>query len=83
MNLLLLQSCDVKVRELETAAKQLPAKLDPLRRRAVLSIGESLDLTARRAEYERDRKRAVEAAFRGLEDAYLLCIKEYIDERID
>ena len=31
-NLLQLQSCDVKVRELETAAKQLPAKLDPLRR---------------------------------------------------
>ena len=32
MNLLKLQTCDVKVRELETAAKQLPAKLDPLRR---------------------------------------------------
>ena len=32
MNLLKLQACDVKVRELETAAKQLPAKLDPLRR---------------------------------------------------
>jgi len=30
--LLQLQSCDVKVRELEAAAKQLPAKLDPLRR---------------------------------------------------
>jgi predicted nucleic acid-binding Zn-ribbon protein len=30
--LLQLQACDVKVRELETAAKQLPAKLDPLRR---------------------------------------------------
>ncbi len=30
--LLQLQSCDVKVRELETASKQLPAKLDPLRR---------------------------------------------------
>jgi predicted nucleic acid-binding Zn-ribbon protein len=32
MNLLKLQTCDVKVRELESAAKQLPAKLDPLRR---------------------------------------------------
>jgi uncharacterized protein len=32
LNLLNLQTCDVKVRELETAAKQLPAKLDPLRR---------------------------------------------------
>jgi uncharacterized protein len=32
LNLLLLQTCDVKVRELDTAAKQLPAKLDPLRR---------------------------------------------------
>ena len=32
LNLLKLQSCDVKVRELESAAKQLPAKLDPLRR---------------------------------------------------
>ena len=32
LNLLKLQTCDVKVRELETAAKQLPAKLDPLRR---------------------------------------------------
>lgn len=32
MNLLKLQACDVKVRELESAAKQLPAKLDPLRR---------------------------------------------------
>lgn len=32
LNLLELQTCDVKVRELETAAKQLPAKLDPLRR---------------------------------------------------
>ncbi|HEU0033589.1 MAG TPA: C4-type zinc ribbon domain-containing protein [Kofleriaceae bacterium] len=30
--LLQLQQSDVKVRELETAAKQLPAKLDPLRR---------------------------------------------------
>jgi predicted nucleic acid-binding Zn-ribbon protein len=30
--LLQLQTCDVKVRELETASKQLPAKLDPLRR---------------------------------------------------
>jgi uncharacterized protein len=32
IHLLQLQTCDVKVRELETAAKQLPAKLDPLRR---------------------------------------------------
>jgi len=32
MNLLQLQTCDVKVRELDIAAKQLPAKLDPLRR---------------------------------------------------
>jgi uncharacterized protein len=32
LNLLKLQTSDVKVRELETAAKQLPAKLDPLRR---------------------------------------------------
>jgi predicted nucleic acid-binding Zn-ribbon protein len=32
LKLLELQTCDVKVRELETAAKQLPAKLDPLRR---------------------------------------------------
>lgn len=32
LNLLELQACDIKVRELETAAKQLPAKLDPLRR---------------------------------------------------
>ncbi|HEX5064177.1 MAG TPA: C4-type zinc ribbon domain-containing protein [Kofleriaceae bacterium] len=31
-NLLTLQTCDIKVRELDTAAKQLPAKLDPLRR---------------------------------------------------
>jgi len=31
-NLLSLQTCDIKVRELEAAAKQLPAKLDPLRR---------------------------------------------------
>ena len=32
LNLLNLQTCDVKVRELDSAAKQLPAKLDPLRR---------------------------------------------------
>jgi uncharacterized protein len=32
LNLLLLQNCDVKVRELEAAAKKLPEKLDPLRR---------------------------------------------------
>jgi hypothetical protein len=32
LNLLELQTCDGKVRELESAAKQLPAKLDPLRR---------------------------------------------------
>jgi len=32
LSLLQLQTFDVKVRELETAAKQLPAKLDPLRR---------------------------------------------------
>ena len=32
LNLLELQACDVKVRELDNAAKQLPAKLDPLRR---------------------------------------------------
>jgi hypothetical protein len=30
--LLELQTCDVKVRELDSASKQLPAKLDPLRR---------------------------------------------------
>jgi uncharacterized protein len=32
LNLLELQTCDVRVRELDAAAKQLPAKLDPLRR---------------------------------------------------
>jgi uncharacterized protein len=32
LNLLQLQTCDVKVRELDAASKQLPAKLDPLRR---------------------------------------------------
>jgi uncharacterized protein len=32
LNLLQLQNCDVKVRELEAAAKKLPEKLDPLRR---------------------------------------------------
>jgi predicted nucleic acid-binding Zn-ribbon protein len=32
LSLLQLQTFDVKVRELDTAAKQLPAKLDPLRR---------------------------------------------------
>jgi uncharacterized protein len=32
LNLLTLQNCDVKVRELEAAAKKLPEKLDPLRR---------------------------------------------------
>jgi predicted nucleic acid-binding Zn-ribbon protein len=32
VTLLQLQTCDVKVRELDAAAKQLPAKLDPLRR---------------------------------------------------
>jgi predicted nucleic acid-binding Zn-ribbon protein len=32
LNLLELQTCDVKVKELDAAAKQLPAKLDPLRR---------------------------------------------------
>ena len=32
LNLLELQACDAKARELDTAAKQLPAKLDPLRR---------------------------------------------------
>jgi predicted nucleic acid-binding Zn-ribbon protein len=32
LNLLELQACDLKVRELDIAAKQLPAKLDPLRR---------------------------------------------------
>jgi uncharacterized protein len=32
LNLLELQACDLKVRELDVAAKQLPAKLDPLRR---------------------------------------------------
>ncbi len=32
LTLLQLQTCDVKVRELDAAAKQLPAKLDPMRR---------------------------------------------------
>ena len=32
LNLLTLQNCDVKVRELEAASKKLPEKLDPLRR---------------------------------------------------
>jgi predicted nucleic acid-binding Zn-ribbon protein len=32
ISLLELQTCDVKVRELEAAAKQLPAKLEPMRR---------------------------------------------------
>lgn len=32
LNLLLLQTCDVKVRQIDAAAKALPATLDPLRR---------------------------------------------------
>jgi predicted nucleic acid-binding Zn-ribbon protein len=73
-NLLRLQTCDVKVRELEAAAKQLPAKLDPLRRdlaklqgmldaeRAKLSETESWRKTQQeQIDRERDALKAAQA----------------------
>jgi predicted nucleic acid-binding Zn-ribbon protein len=54
--LLQLQSCDVKVRELETAAKQLPAKLDPLRRDLAKLEGMLAAERAKVAETESWRK---------------------------
>ena len=55
-NLLQLQTCDVKVRELETAAKELPAKLEP-RRRDLAKLQGMLDAErAKLAETESWRK---------------------------
>lgn len=54
--LLQLQTCDAKVRELENAAKQLPAKLDPLRRDLTKLEGMLAGERAKLAETETWRK---------------------------
>jgi predicted nucleic acid-binding Zn-ribbon protein len=54
--LLQLQTCDGKVRELETASKQLPAKLDPLRRDLAKLTGMLDAERAKLAETETWRK---------------------------
>ena len=54
--LLQLQTCDVKVRELDAAAKQLPAKLDPLRRDLAKLEGMLAGERAKLAETETWRK---------------------------
>ena len=51
---------------------------NPLRHKAVLSIGEPIELRSRYTEYLKDRKAAVEAATRDLEREYLECIDEFI-----
>ncbi len=56
LNLLELQSTDGKVKELEAAAKQLPAKLDPLRRDLVKLQGMLDAERAKLAETENWRK---------------------------
>jgi predicted nucleic acid-binding Zn-ribbon protein len=60
LNLLQLQTCDVKVRELEAAAKQLPAKLDPLRRDLAKLQGMLDAERAKLAETESWRKNQLE-----------------------
>jgi len=54
--LLQLQTCDAKVRELDTASKQLPAKLDPLRRDLAKLEGMLAAERAKLAETETWRK---------------------------
>lgn len=60
MSLLQLQTSDVKVRELETAATQLPAKLDPLRRDLAKLQGMLDGERAKLAETESWRKQQQE-----------------------
>jgi predicted nucleic acid-binding Zn-ribbon protein len=67
LNLLQLQTCDVKVRELDTAAKQLPAKLDPLRRDLAKLQGMLDAERAKLAETEAWRKSQQEAIDRERE----------------
>jgi hypothetical protein len=52
-----------------------------LRRRAVISAGPPLDLSASLEAYEADKRRAVGDALSDLERHYKECIKERIDER--
>ena len=65
--LLQLQTCDVKVRELDTAAKQLPAKLDPLRRDLAKLSGMLDAERAKLAETEAWRKTQQESIDRDRE----------------
>jgi predicted nucleic acid-binding Zn-ribbon protein len=65
--LLQLQTCDGKVRELDTAAKQLPAKLDPLRRDLAKLNGMLDGERAKLAETETWRKAQQESIDRERE----------------
>jgi len=55
----------------------------PLRKKATLIVAEPLDMTARYADYLKDRKGSVEAAARDLEEAFLSCIEEHLHGRKD
>jgi hypothetical protein len=52
-------------------------------RRAIISGGEPLDLSAALEDYSADKRRAVAAALSELENRYMESIKERIDERPD
>jgi hypothetical protein len=52
-----------------------------LGRRAIISAGPPLDLTASLDDYAADKRRALDAAVSDLGDRYMESIKEFIDER--
>jgi hypothetical protein len=55
----------------------------PLRKKATLIVAQPIDMTARYADYLKDRKGSVEAAARDLEAAFRSCIEEYLHGRKD
>ena len=56
-------------------------RIDVSPRRAVVVVGEPIDLSARLSAYEADRKAAAADATGALEAAYVRCMKEFHDER--
>jgi hypothetical protein len=54
-----------------------------LRKKALIDVGEGLDLAARLGEYRKDGKAAIEAAMADLSDAFLKGIQEFHDDHDD
>ncbi|MDP3179102.1 MAG: hypothetical protein Q8M76_14440 [Spirochaetaceae bacterium] len=55
----------------------------PLRKKATLIVAQPIDMTARYADYLKDRKGSIEAAARDLEGTFRSCIEEHLHGRKD